>query len=1188
MSAASISQVIGAASAGPVQLYGSTPAFNALVAARLAAANDRLLVVVTDSEARARDMERDIRFFMSSVATGDGEPVLRIPAMDTSPYAELSADRGARVQRMAAMFRLAHPELGVAPSIVVVSANALLRRVILPAELAALSTVLRVDEDIDRDDTASLLLRAGYARAPIVEDPGTFAVRGGVVDLFPPMYSYPCRVELFGDTIESLRFFDPQSQRTLRQLDELHIHPVRETILTSGAEPRKRILEAADAAMHPSKSTRKILEAVDQGEEFVGIDALTPAFHTSMAPLWSYFGDDQPTWLICDPDGVMRTATDDLEGADQRFDDALADHRIAFSPDQHYIDNDELTAALSQQSRVEVRAIELYSADGDDTPGTSLKLSIDDNRGVRSELERARQQQATELIQPLVDAIGSWRKDGWRIVITSDNTNQRDRLAGLLREYEQPPVFSSAAELDLEQIEPGSAPVIVSGLLTSGFAFAADQLVVLTEDDLFGPRRHTSRKQRRAAKKALDALLGNVSDFSQLSVGDYLVHALHGVGLYKGLVKLPFKGTPIDFLHLEYVGGKLYLPMYRLNEVQRYIGAEGLKPRIDRLGGVTWEKAKRKVSQKVHALAEELLQLYAQRAALPGHAFPPADAMFHEFEATFPFEETPDQHKAIEEVLADMESSEPMDRLVCGDVGYGKTEVALRAALRAVLGGKQVAMLAPTTVLVEQHFRTMTERFKGWPLEMAKLSRFQSKSQQSNTVLDIAQGRVDVVVGTHRLLQKDIRFKDLGLLIIDEEQRFGVTHKERLKKLRTQLDVLTLTATPIPRTLHLAMTGMRNLSIIATPPADRRSIRTFISREDDNVLREGIRRELSRGGQIFFVAPRIGHTPGSRDRTLGEWADHLSELVPDARVVMAHGQMSGDALEKVMVKFVAGEHDILVSTTIIESGLDIPRANTMFVARADRFGLSQLYQLRGRIGRSKHRAFCYLLIPSPAKLADEARRRLEALQRFSDLGAGFQIASHDLEIRGAGELLGAKQSGSIAAVGFETYTAMLKDAVAQLRGEAIQQPLDPELNVEVPGYIPDDYVPDTGQRLDLYKRLAGVENEDDVTEILAEIVDRYGTLPDEVGLLADLNLLKAHARRLAVVSLELTGRRMVLAFAEHTPLAPQKVLELVNAAGSSYKLSPDMRLQRSFSEAEASQPTQAARHTLLELLAYVT
>jgi|GEM_PF-3847778 len=578
MAAASIDDLLAAAASGPASVYGSTPAFNALIAARLSAARDGLLIVVTTSEANARDMQRDIRFF------GPDE-VLRIPTMDTSPYAELSADRGARVARMAAMFRLAHPELGLLPKVVVLSASALLRRAIAPAELIERSTVLRKDADIDRDATATLLDAAGYARAPVVEDPGTFAVRGGVLDVFSPMYSHPCRVELFGDTIESLRMFDARSQRTLREVDELHIHPVRETILTGGADPRARILEAADHALHPSKATRKLFEAVDNGDEFVGIDTLTPAFHRDMAPLWDYFAASNPSWLVCDPDGVAAAAADELEDAAARYDDALADHRIAFAPDEHFVSADELNDALTGPRRVDIRRIELLGNTGDTT---AVKLAVDDNRAIRSALERARQKQATELIRPMVEAIERWSNDGWRVAITSDSANQRERLAGLLREYGQPGVQVSAAELDLQAVEPGSPPVIVAGLLSHGFALAAEQLVVLTSDDIFGPRRHTSHSQRRAAKRAHDALLGNVGDFSQLSVGDYLVHELHGVGQYKGLAKLPLAGTPIDFLHLEYLGGQLYLPVYRLNEVQRYVGAEGLEPRLDRLGGVTW------------------------------------------------------------------------------------------------------------------------------------------------------------------------------------------------------------------------------------------------------------------------------------------------------------------------------------------------------------------------------------------------------------------------------------------------------------------------------------------------------------------------------------------------------------------------------------------------------------------------
>ncbi|HUS27437.1 MAG TPA: DEAD/DEAH box helicase, partial [Kofleriaceae bacterium] len=652
------------------------------------------------------------------------------------------------------------------------------------------------------------------------------------------------------------------------------------------------------------------------------------------------------------------------------------------------------------------------------------------------------------------------------------------------------------------------------------------------------------------------------------------------------------KATEIDALHHEYDGGTLYLPVYRLGEVQRYVGAEGHAPKIDKLGGVTWEATQSKVKRHVRVLAEELLQIYAQRKSLPGHTFPPPDDSYRELEATFPFDETPDQLDAINAVMRDMEAPRAMDRLVCGDVGYGKTEVALRAVFKAVQGGKQACMLAPTTVLVEQHFRSLNERFKGFGLNIGKLSRFQSKGEQVDTVKKITEGKVDVVVGTHRLLSADVRFKDLGLLVIDEEQRFGVAHKERIKKTKTQVDVLTLTATPIPRTLHLAMAGLRDLSIIATPPADRRAVRTFVSRVDDATIREAIERELSRGGQIFWITPTIGQMgqqeadhrlpnesrpqrrtkPRDDDRTIEEWADYIRSLVPKARVGIGHGSLSSEQLEKVMVQFVQGELDVLVATTIVESGLDIPRANTMFVSRADAFGLAQLYQLRGRIGRSKERAYCYLLVPEPEHITEEARRRLEALQRFTELGAGFQIASQDLEIRGGGELLGAKQSGSIAAVGFDQYVKMLEAAVSELKGEPIHSEVDPELLIEIPGFIPDDYVPDPGQRLELYKRLSAVVDDEELKSVMNEISDRYGPLPGDVVLLGELMGIKAIARKLGVLALEISSSRVAIAFAPDDA----RLANAVSASG--WRRLPDGRY--------ATQPP--ARKALLDVQARAT
>jgi transcription-repair coupling factor (superfamily II helicase) len=1200
-SAATVGDLMAAAAAGPVVAYGLSAAAAAYAGARLLDRDPgvRLVVVVAD-ESRAQDVAHDLRLFVplpAGAVAGDPTTPPRadcIAAPGTSPYAEVSPDRGALFSRMTSLYRLARGG-SIAPRAVVVSATSLVRRVIAPAELITLSFELERGQSIDRDATVGALLAAGFLRAPVVEDPGTFAVRGGVIDLFPPVYGLPVRLELFGDELESIRAFDPSSQRTLRPLDRIVIHPVRETIATRGADVRGRVLAAADAAAHPSAATRRLLEQIESGEEMVGIETLAPAFHAGMVPLADYLAHGAEThWLVIDPDAIVRAAAEEVEEAERRHHERLADHRISFAPDEFFVLPDELAAQLTAPARlVEVRSLEIHRGESDaGTDGAAtLHFAQEAGGALRHELERARRQKAPELMRPLVAVLAQWREAGWRTAITCDSAGRSERLAGLLAEYGLPAAPVDLDPFRFEALAPGAPVALVRGRLSAGFTLPVDRLAILSDDDIFGARRTTSNRQRQAARRARDALLGGVADFSQLQPGDYVVHRLHGIGQYQGLAKLPLGGTPIDFLHLAYDGGQLYLPVYRLDEVQRYVGADGLKPRIDKLGGITWEKSRSKAGREVRALAEELLQLYAQRAALPGRAFPPADAMFREFEATFAFEETPDQQTAIDDVLADLEKPSPMDRLVCGDVGYGKTEVAMRAILRAALAGAQAAMLAPTTVLVEQHFQTMTQRFAGWPVVVGKLSRFQSPAERNQTLRGLADGSIDTVVGTHRLLSNDVRFKDLGLVVIDEEQRFGVAHKERLKRMRTHLDVLTLTATPIPRTLHMSLTGMRDLSIIATPPADRRSIRTLVAHPEDGVLREGIRRELARGGQVFFVVPRIVGVPGDKeDRSLDRWAEHLRSLVPEAKVSTAHGQMPAETLEKAMVDFVAGRQDILVCTTIVESGLDIPRANTMFVSRADRLGLAQLYQLRGRIGRSKERAFCYLLLPASDRdgLTDDARRRLEVLQRYSDLGSGFLIASHDLEIRGAGELFGRKQSGSIAAVGFETYAALLEEAVAELRGEEIQRPRDPELNVEVPGFIPDDYVPDTGQRLDLYKRLAGAGDQDDIAVILEEMVDRYGPLPGEVTVLADLMVLKSLARRLRAQSLELARTRLTLALAEDTPLEPAQVLALVRAPGSLYKLTPDMRLTRAFNAAEQKAPAEAARRCLLELVACAT
>jgi transcription-repair coupling factor (superfamily II helicase) len=1168
-----------------VRVLGCGGSFAAAVVARAAAAlpaGARPLVVAVPDEPTAITLARDIGFFLGGAPAGDDPaappPVLHLPAVETSPYAQVSPDRRAVLRRLSTLFRLSQ---GFSGQVLVASAAALVRRVIPRAELGKLSDLVIPEQELDRDRLLQFLARAGYGRAQVVEDPGTFAVRGGVIDIFAPLYRYPARLELFGDLVESIRFFDPATQRTLRPIQELFLHPVRETVRTEGADPRGRILAAADAVDHPSTKTRALLEQLERGEDLFGAEALAPAFHARMTSLAEYLPADA-RWLVLDRAAVLEAARAELDDAAQRFQARRDDHLIVLEPEEHFLREDEVAALLDGGRQVfDAAPLDLLDEGGAPT----VRFAVETNRELAAELARARAEKADELLRPLVHHVRALREEGFRFAFVCPTVASGERMKGLLKGYNvETDLRREPGAHDLFALPPGAHPVILVGPLTEGFRLAADALVVVPEEEIFGARSHTRQPARPAS--AGKAFRAGVSDFSQLQVGDYVVHTVNGVGLYKGLTKLPLGGVPLDFLHLQYEGGILYLPVYRLSEVSRYVGAEGTKPRLDKMGGLTWEKTKRKVSAEVKQLAEDLLKLYAQRQAVPGHPYPPADDTYLEFEATFPFEETPDQQRAIDEVLADMEKPRPMDRLVCGDVGYGKTEVALRAALKAVLGGKQVAVLAPTTVLVEQHKNTFGERFKGWPVRVAALSRFAPRGEQLEVVKKLGEKQLDVVIGTHRLLSNDVRFKDLGLIVVDEEQRFGVAHKERLKKMRTQVDVLTLTATPIPRTMNMAMMGLREVSIIATPPVDRLAIRTFVSRADDDVIREGLRRELARGGQAFFVCHRIGTDKSERgERSIEEWARHLRELVPQAKVGVGHGQMDPESLERVMIDFVDGKLDVLVCTTIIESGLDIPRANTMFVNRADAFGLAQLYQLRGRIGRGKERAFCYLMVPPLESLSSDAKQRLQVLQRFTELGAGFQVASHDLEIRGAGDLLGAQQSGQIGAVGFDMYVKILEEAVAELRGEALQKERDPELNIDLPAFIPDDYVPDTGQRLDLYKRLADAPDEDGVRAVLDEIADRYGEVPPEVKLLGEVMVVKAYGRRLGAQTIDLSRDRLVLALdSDVTPLKPDKVLALINKKGSPYRLTPDMRLLRHFADGEKQDLTAAAKRCLLELV----
>jgi transcription-repair coupling factor (superfamily II helicase) len=717
---------------------------------------------------------------------------------------------------------------------------------------------------------------------------------------------------------------------------------------------------------------------------------------------------------------------------------------------------------------------------------------------------------------------------------------------------------------------PPSTITILLGDISRGFRLPESRLALVCEEELFG-KRVRRRGVSEVRKKQI------LSSLAELKPGDHMVHVDHGIGLYRGLQHISVSGVGGDFLLLEYAGGdKLYLPVDRLGLVQRYVGPEGSSPSLDRLGGTSWEKSKGKAKKAIEELAGELLEIYAQRQICEGFAFSPPDEMYREFEASFAWEETPDQLSAIQDVLADMQHSRPMDRLVCGDVGYGKTEVALRGAFKAALDGKQVGVLVPTTILAQQHYETFHERLKEYPVTVEVISRFRTPKEQKAILERLKKGDIDIIIGTHRLLQKDVAFKDLGLMIIDEEQRFGVRDKERLKAFRAVVDVMTLTATPIPRTLYMSMMGIRDLSIIDTPPVDRLAIKTFVSRFSEELIREAVMRELRRGGQVFFVHNRV--------QTIAKRAELLTALLPEARIAIGHGQMGEHELEKVMLGFMHGETNLLICTTIIESGLDIPNANTLIVDRADTFGLSQLYQLRGRVGRSTQRGYAYLLIPGESSISSDARERLKILQDISELGAGFRIATHDMEIRGAGDMLGNRQSGTVTEIGFELYNQMLEETICRMRGQETVERVEPEINLKVPAFIPEAYIRDPNQRLVAYKKLTQAENEDDVLDIQNEISDRFGKYPLATAYLFEIMKLRIMLKRLLARQIDYDGRQVIISFHPATPASPDTIIAMMRSEPKSYQFSPDYRLTCLVKGTAFEDIIDTARKVLLRLM----
>jgi transcription-repair coupling factor (superfamily II helicase) len=1140
-------------SGGDVRLAGLTDSAKALLIPLAFADLGRPLIVLVDSNERAEDLLAPLRWFYRALTGKPGSRVLVLPASDVLPYEGRSPHPEISEDRAVALWRFASGEA----DIVVAPIASALTRMRERDFYRQLARTIERDQDIPLDEFLNFLAGAGYDKEVTCEMPGQYAVRGGIIDVFSPEATQPVRIELLGDTIESIRAFDPSTQRSTNPVQRATLMPLTEF-------PRlTEVLEHLPVTVS-SESSR---EDDSQPDEIPWRQA--PGFY----PGWEFRAflsrqrngtvfdlvnepaiiEDEPASLAA----AIEEHRSELAKAFERSDDPRAE-----PPECYVLDEEEWGLALQMAARLRLDRLEIEavgaseehatdsaaSGDGDTpasgTPGRphAAPDAAANAREATTSSRMLRTQPTTRYhgnVSAFMAEVRGRVAGGEHVLLSAASTGELERFADICREYELP---YRLGELEddvtvvrlAEEGSTGTGPgvALVKAPLNEGVAVPEAKLVLYGNADLFETLPAPQRPRTRAKGAAF------FSDLSDLKPDDYVVHVDHGIGQFDGLRQVVVDGSSGEFMLLRYAEeAKLYVPLARLDLIQKYQSLGGAKPTLDRLGAGVWEARKTRVRKSLSDMADQLLGLYAERKMTEGHSFPPDTNFQREFEDAFEFEETPDQQHAIDDVKRDLESPLPMDRLLCGDVGYGKTEVAMRAAFKALADSKQVAVLAPTTVLAFQHYETFRRRFAAFPVRIDMLSRFRTEKEQKKTLADLEAGKVDVVIGTHRILSRDVKFHDLGLLVVDEEQRFGVAHKERLKEMRKNVDVLTMSATPIPRTLHMSLVGLRDMSVIETPPKDRLAIQTTVAPFNETLIQRVIEEELNRGGQVFFLHNRV--------ESIASVATMIQRLVPKARAVVGHGQMRESQLEKVMLKFVRGEADILVSTTIIENGLDIPRANTIIINRADRMGLSELYQLRGRVGRSNQRAYAYLLVPPGGNLTPIARQRLAALKEFSDLGAGFRIAALDLELRGAGNLLGREQHGHIEAVGFDMYCQMLERAVAERKGEAVVPERRATLNLGQEIRIPPEYIESENLRLRIYKRIAEVKSDAERTEVRRELEDRFGPPPPAVENLLDYAVLRALAEKLLVATVDRRGDQLAIKFYDDTPLGPERVVKLI-------------------------------------------
>ncbi|WP_282247502.1 transcription-repair coupling factor [Stenotrophomonas sp. PS02300] len=1099
----------------------ASPTALAWYIARAAETHDGPLLVIARDNHGANQIESDLRTLLG---TASDLPVVAFPDWETLPYDAFSPHPDIISQRLAALHQLPTLRRGI----VVVPVQTLLQQLAPLKYIIGGSFDLKVGQRLDLDAEKRRLEAAAYRNVPQVMDPGDFAVRGGLLDVFPMGAEAPLRIELLDEDIDSIRAFDPESQRSLDKVDAVRMLPGREVPLDELSV--SRVLATLRERFDVDTRRSALYQDLKSGLAPAGVEYYLPLFFDETATLFDYL---QPNALPVIAPGVGEAAASFWAQTQNRFEQRRHDvERPLLAPTELYLSPEAFSARLNTLPRIEVWSADHPRIDEakplGDQPLPPLPVA-------------ARDAPAGEALKSFLGHYPG------RVLIAADSPGRREALLEVLLSAElKPPVV---ADLPTFLADAGQRFAITVAPLEDGFALDAPPLAVLTERQLFPERAGTTRRSRRVGREP-EAI---IRDLGELTEGAPIVHEDHGVGRYRGLIVLDAGGMPGEFLEIEYAkGDRLYVPVAQLHLISRYSGASPETAPLHSLGGEQWSKAKRRAAEKVRDVAAELLEIQARRRARAGLALHVDRAMYEPFAAGFPFEETADQLAAIDATLRDLASSQPMDRVVCGDVGFGKTEVAVRAAFAAASAGKQVAVLVPTTLLAEQHYRNFRDRFADWPLRVEVLSRFKSTKEIKAELEKVAAGTIDVIIGTHRLLQPDVKFKDLGLVVVDEEQRFGVRQKEALKAMRANVHLLTLTATPIPRTLNMAMAGLRDLSIIATPPPNRLAVQTFITAWDNALLREAFQRELARGGQLYFLHNDV--------ESIGRMQRDLAELVPEARIGIAHGQMPERELERVMLDFQKQRYNVLLSTTIIESGIDIPNANTIIINRADRFGLAQLHQLRGRVGRSHHRAYAYLVVPDKRSMTPDAEKRLEAIASMDELGAGFTLATHDLEIRGAGELLGEDQSGQMAEVGFSLYTELLERAVRSIRlgklpdldsGEEVR---GAEVELHVPALIPDDYLPDVHTRLTLYKRISSARDSAELRELQVEMIDRFGLLPDAAKHLFAVAELKLQCNALGIRKLELGENGGRIVFEAKPSIDPMAVIQMIQKQPKLYTM----------------------------------